>query len=141
MNKIEPLKWSSMYSVNDEVIDAQHQQLFDITNRLADIYEKGSGDLLPIFKDIIDFLSKHFHAEHMLMKKTDYPDLEDHMHQHQDFVDKIEKYLNTYRADDMEVTYSMLSFLRNWIFNHTTGIDIRYRDHIIKTREKVPVKR
>lgn len=136
MKDIAPIVWEPKYTVRSEAIDIQHQRLFDITNQLVDVYRSGSSDLLPTFYELLDFLSKHFHTEHMAMKEANYPDLENHMQQHEIFTEEIGKYLKRYQEGDTKVAASMLAFLSRWVFDHTTSIDLKYRDYLMVRRMK-----
>lgn len=42
MPQFRRLVWDPQYTVHDETLDAQHQELFRITNNLLDLYEQGS---------------------------------------------------------------------------------------------------
>ncbi|MCG6535935.1 MAG: hemerythrin domain-containing protein, partial [Syntrophales bacterium LBB04] len=71
--KIERITWDPKYSVCVELLDAQHRELFAIMNRLTDIYESGSKDLLPVLQDLVKYVMDHFSAEDKILIKASYP--------------------------------------------------------------------
>jgi hemerythrin-like metal-binding protein len=137
MSKLEPISWHPGYSVQIKAIDEQHQRLFGIVNTLIDLYQQGSDDLLPAFHGLVDFVSQHFHTEHMAMKKMKYPGLAEHMAEHESFTDRVLVFLKDYQADDEELTLNMIRFLGNWVTNHTLNVDLKYRDYMLKYRFKL----
>jgi hemerythrin len=128
--KIERIVWDSKYSVGVEGVDAQHRQRFAIMNRTADIYESGSQELLPVLQDLVQYVSEHFHAEDMLMMKARYFALQDHRKEHDQFVDKLQEFLADYRRQDDQLTYRMLTYIRDWLLSHTQQVDMKYADFL-----------
>jgi hemerythrin len=112
--------------VHDEKIDSQHQELFLIANRVMDLYDTGSKEFIPVFQDLLKFLSNHFHTEPMLMKKINYPNLETHIREHDFFVDKIQEFMTNHQANDEQLTSNMLLYLRNWVSTQTLNSDLTY---------------
>lgn len=93
MKKIHRLKWEPSYSMNNETIDAEHRRLFAIVNDVRGFYERGSGNLLPVISDLVDYLTYHLNSEHMIMMSMDYPGFFDHNNDHQRFTEKIHEFL------------------------------------------------
>jgi hemerythrin len=136
MTDFEHITWDTKYSVHVEAIDVQHQELFSIVNLLIDLHQSGSTELYPTFKNLVDYLSKHFHAEQMIMSEMRYPRIAAHIQQHQAFTEKIHEFLKGYKEQDRNLTQKMLFFLTNWIFSHTTDIDQQYGSYLQQTAEK-----
>lgn len=126
------ITWDPKYSVTVEAIDNQHRKLFDITNQLLDVFESNAGDVLPIIKELVDYLSIHFHAEHLIMADSNYPGFPSHMQEHQKFTTRIEQFLEGYKEQNQELTSDMVVFLRDWLFDHTCGIDQEYGAYLRK---------
>ncbi len=130
--KLSRITWIPKYSVAVEAIDAQHRKLFDTMNHLLDVFESDSGDPFPVIKELVDYLSIHFHAEHMVMAEARYPDFAGHMQEHKKFTTRTEQFLKGYKEQNQEVTFDMVVFLRDWVFGHTCGIDQGYGDYLRK---------
>ena len=126
MSDFQRIAWDPIYSVQVKTIDAQHQELFSIVNQLIDLHESGSADMYPVFKRLVDYLSRHFHAEQMHMKQMKYPMIGLHIQEHTAFTEKIQEFLGRYQEGDRELSRKMLVFLSDWVFSHTTNVDIKY---------------
>jgi len=137
MNKISYIKWEPKYSVHVEILDEQHRKLFDIVNDLVDEVEMGSNQLLPIISDLIDYLSVHFKQESIVMMESNYPGFTKHSREHRDFTEKMKAFLQDYEQGDTELGLKMIVFLKEWIFNHTTRLDIEYAHHLQDNAEKL----
>ena len=89
MNKISYLAWEPAFSVTVEHIDEQHRKLFDIVNDLIDEVQLGSNQLLPIIRDLVHYVSVHFHDENIVMMKSGYPGFDKHNQEHRQFTEKV----------------------------------------------------
>ncbi len=137
--------WEPKYSVHVDILDEQHQKLFDIANELLDTLKLGSGNLLPVIQELVDYLAKHFHQENIVMMNSNYPGYEKHSREHQRFTQKVEEFLGAYSEGNPDLGREMMLFMKDWIFTHTTRLDMQYADHLAKNAEeltrsgKVPV--
>lgn len=131
-DKVNRISWNPQYSVHVEAIDTQHKELFTITNSLMDQYEQGSGDCYATIEKLVDYLSKHFYDEELVMMKVNYYGYKKHVEEHRSFADKVGQFLQAYRNKEENITLEMVSFLREWIFSHTTGSDLKYGRLVLK---------
>jgi len=137
MNKISYIKWEPKYSVHVDVLDEQHRKLFDIVNDLIDEIEMGSNHLLPVIRDLVEYLSVHFKQESIVMMESNYPGFMQHSREHREFTDKVQAFLQEYENEDAELGLKMIVFLKEWIFNHTTRLDVEYGHHLKDNAEKL----
>lgn len=126
------IKWDPLYSVHDEVLDAQHRILFETVNRLIGVFESGSGNLLPAIKELIDYLSVHFHQEHMVMMNANYPNFSNHSNEHQTFTERVREFLEEYKEGDENLGRNMVVFLKDWVRDHTQILDVQYGEYLHK---------
>ena len=136
MNKSSYLKWEPQYSVGVEILDEQHRKLFDIVNDLTDEIEMGSKNLLPVIHDLVNYLSVHFKQESIVMMESNYPGYMKHSREHHDFTEKVKTFLQDCERGDEELGTKMIVFLKEWIFNHTTRLDMEYAHYIKDMAEK-----
>jgi hemerythrin len=136
MEIFEHITWEQKYTVHDDAIDIQHQKLFAITNRLIDLHESGSNECYAIIEELVVYLSQHFQAEHLIMMKSNYWAYEKHHQEHQKFIEKVELFLRDYREKKEHLTFDMIVFLRDWIFSHTTSLDLKYGEHLLNLQRK-----
>ena len=137
MNKISYIKWEPKYSVGVAILDEQHRKLFDIVNDLIDEIEMGSNHLLPVIRDLVEYLSVHFKQESIVMMESNYPGFTKHSREHREFTEKVRGFLQEYENEDAELGLKMIVFLKEWIFNHTTKRDIEYAQHLQDNAEKL----
>ena len=142
MATLSRINWDPIYSVHVEVLDAQHRKLFEAVNRLINVFESGSGDFLPTIKDLVDYLSVHFHQEHMVMRNANYPNFLSHSKEHQKFTEKIKGFLEEYKEGDENLGQNMVVFLKDWVRDHTKILDVQYGEYLLKhaTKFKQPQK-
>jgi hemerythrin-like metal-binding protein len=133
MSKIPYIKWEPAYSVTVEHIDEQHRKLFDIVNDLIDEVQMGSNRLLPIIRDLVHYVSVHFHDENMVMMKSGYPGFDKHNQEHRRFTEKVEEFLKSYKQGDTDLGLKMIIYMKEWIFSHTTRLDMEYAAHLKDT--------
>ncbi|MEN6319326.1 MAG: bacteriohemerythrin [Syntrophaceae bacterium] len=134
MEKFNRIHWDPKYTVHVEAIDLQHQKLFEITNKLIDKYENGSSECLETIEELVNYLSEHFHAEQLIMMKSNYPGFQMHIKEHQSFIEKVEGFLRGYRNNEDNLTFNILTFLRDWIFSHTTSFDLKFGKHLLNSQ-------
>ena len=137
MDKISYIKWEPKYSVGVEILDEQHRKLFDIVNDLIDEIEMGSKNLLPVIGDLVAYISVHFKQESIVMMESNYPGFMKHSQEHRNFTEKVQAFLQDYEQGDAELGLKMIVFLKEWIFNHTTRLDIEYAHHLQDNTEKL----
>ncbi len=121
--------------MHDEIIDSQHKKLFDITNTLIDQYESDPAGCYAPLQELFDYLSKHFHFEQVAMMKSNYPGFQKYLAEHKDFSDKVLGFVQGCKNRKVNLTEDILSFLSGWIITHTTGIDLKLGEHLLKSRQ------
>jgi len=119
--------WDAMYSVNIKKIDAQHQQLFDFFQQLAEGMEVGQGKNVvgSVLKGILQYTQTHFAYEEQLMKIAGYAEYDIHQKLHQELIHRVvELYDEFQQGKALSVKTSI--FLRDWLTNHILKIDKKY---------------
>ncbi|MFC1769481.1 bacteriohemerythrin [Nitrospirota bacterium] len=115
------LQWSAgRYSVNLIEIDEQHKKLFSLLGELKDgIANKNEDDffneLIPKLKDYVAY---HFATEEQYMYKYDYPDLNEHIKGHKQFIAYIDTLSTEDNALKKDLTFNIFNFISEWIVNH-----------------------
>lgn len=134
MQQFSRLVWEPKYTVHVEELDAQHQKLFSITNNVLELYEKGSAELYPALRDLVDYLCAHIRSENVVMISCNYPGYPEQNAQHSEFIDKMLSFLKSYKENDKDLTFKILSYLHNWIYSHTVSMDLKYGQHLMRVR-------
>jgi hemerythrin-like metal-binding protein len=131
MKELSRMQWEPKYGVNVEEMDDQHRKLFDILNRLVDVFESGTDDLLLVINDLSKYLSYHFHQELMVMKNANYPLFRSHSQEHQKFTEQVHEFLKSYKDGNKYLASDMISFLSSWVRDHTLKVDKQYGDYLV----------
>jgi len=85
------LQWTAALSVGDDVIDAQHQELFRRVDRLLDAMARNDrSEAVRLLEFMLDYCDAHFAAEERLMADTGFPDATRHIQEHRTFRREIE---------------------------------------------------
>lgn len=125
------ITWDDSYSVDNGVIDAQHQEWIAIYNRLDQVLLQGSGSDLAnaateALKAMQDYASYHFRQEEQYLKEIHYPALVAHRRLHTDFDDLLYSYSRQLRNGQLVLNSEVMSILRNWLLNHIMQEDQKY---------------
>lgn len=123
-------EWTQEYSVENPLLDSQHQKLFDIINELFDSMTKKAelSKIEAIFASLESYGTEHFAEEEKLMRQASYPHLEAHQKEHADFFERIAQLKNQLRSGEKVYTVPIetLIFIRNWLKQHILHKDKLY---------------
>ena len=127
---ISRVKYTDDYRVGVAEIDQQHERFFEIYNDFADHLAKPPGmteaEVFSVFNELFMYTKYHFREEEWIMKTADYPDLRDHLDQHQLLVDG----LATVRRGATslpEIIRAVEQFIKTWaehilVMDHKLGV-------------------
>jgi hemerythrin len=122
------VKWNNCYSVKVEKHDAQHQNVFEMINNLADAMRKGQGAaaIQPTLSRLLKHLYVHMQDEEDMMRQCGYPDLVAHQKEHRRYVLRVERFKACLEETGNEDTVALLHILRDIILEHILGPDLAY---------------
>lgn len=133
-------KWTSEMSVNNDVIDEQHKNLFEHINKLLDSIIDDSYDQKMI-EDMVDFfenyMNEHLLYEEAYLQEMKYPYLEEHHAQHEVFVKKykeLKQKLDEKEVDKKQMIFDMENFMGNWLSAHIMTEDKKYANHFLENK-------
>jgi len=127
------LVWKDEYAIGIDLIDTQHQHLFEIGN---DAYKLLKDDfctdkydgIIQIINDLREYTKFHFKTEEAYMLKIKYSKYFSQKVEHDDFIQKIyEINLDQIDEDPKKHIEDILAFLFDWILDH-----ILQKDKLIK---------
>jgi hemerythrin len=121
-------RWTEQYSVNVASLDTQHRGLFATINELNEALARGAGARVtePVLRKLVEYAQTHFAAEEALMTEYQFPGLDTHRMEHQQFGKKVAKFLEDNRAGKHGVPVSLLLFLQTWLKGHILTADKAY---------------
>ncbi|MBF0588079.1 MAG: bacteriohemerythrin [Magnetococcales bacterium] len=119
------ITWGPGFEVNVPEIDADHRQLVEIVNTLFHA-TRSDGDpekLDKVLGALQDYTVYHFEREEAFMRQHNYPDIEQHVDQHESFKTRVMQFREVVQDEKSMLTIHVLRFLRNWLVNHIQNTD------------------
>jgi len=65
-----------------------------------------------------------------------YPDLLNHSKVHEKFIEKAEEFIQQYTEGNEDLGFNMVVFLKDWLREHTTKMDMQYAEYLLKNATK-----
>ena len=121
------IQWGDTLRVNEGAIDEQHEKLIEVMNTLyQSLHSQTHGEMeKQTLVELIDYTNYHFSAEKKLMEENGYPDKEEHLARHREFVAKLKELCSKHQKENIEVSRDIIAFLTGWIVNHIMEVDKR----------------
>ena len=136
----EIVTWHKSYSVNIPLIDAQHIELVNLTNKLYRSCMAGRENTRDTFMNVlrgaVDYVGYHFSTEEKVMERVAYPGYGAHKREHNTFVLDVLK-----AVDDLSkgVNYNPLAFvtyLKDWVLTHIAVSDTALGQYLVNLKRK-----
>lgn len=124
------IEWSDKLKTGLPVIDAQHQDLIVMLNRLGRL-RCGQESFLETFNELEDYSNIHFKTEEDLMTKTNYPKYQEHKSCHEklkQMIKDIKIEINKNNIDDFGE--KLHDFAQDWIISHYSTEDVELVEYI-----------
>ena len=119
-------KWTPSMQVDDGPIDADHQHLISLANRVLELDRpnRDAEALKQIIRQLYDYVKTHFLREEGLMQKFGYPELEAHKLKHAAIVKEMNQYL-TSSHHMAEMLSNFRHLVNKWVVNHIMEEDLK----------------
>lgn len=117
------------YHTGIDFIDEEHAKLFEIANRAYDLltnqFVTDKYDaIVAVLEELRDYTKYHFNHEEEYMKSINYPKRFSQLHQHTQFISKLDSYnLKEIDVNQQEGLLEILDFLALWLQSHIKGMD------------------
>ena len=122
-------EFTKEYHTGIDFIDEEHAKLFEIANRAYDLltnqFVTDKYDaIVAVLEELKDYTKYHFNHEEEYMKSINYPKRFSQLHQHTQFINKLESYnLKEIDVNQQEGLLEILDFLALWLQSHIKGMD------------------
>ena len=122
-------EFTKEYHTGIDFIDEEHAKLFEIANRAYDLltnqFVTDKYDaIVAVLEELRDYTKYHFNHEEEYMKSINYPKRFSQLHQHTQFINKLESYsLKEIDVNQQEGLLEILDFLALWLQSHIKGMD------------------
>ena len=117
------------YYTGIDFIDEEHAKLFEIANRAYDLLKNQFvtdkyDAIVAVLEELRDYTKYHFNHEEEYMKSINYPKRFSQLHQHTQFINKLNSYnLKEIDVNQQEGLLEILDFLAVWLQSHIKGMD------------------
>ena len=122
-------EFTKEYHTGIDFIDEEHAKLFEIANRAYDLLKNQFvtdkyDAIVAVLEELRDYTKYHFNHEEEYMKSINYPKRFSQLHQHTQFINKLESYnLKEIDVNQQEGLLEILDFLALWLQGHIKGMD------------------
>jgi len=121
------VSWGPKYATGVNIIDKQHKELVDLTNKLYHACLNRNEDMDTTFKEamhrLVEYVRIHFTDEQALLKDIDFPNYAEHKKEHEDLIKDILEASKNYGAGIKLVPNHCVRTLKDWIFSHIAIAD------------------
>ena len=125
------MEWNSTLSVSVPGIDAQHQKLIALVNRLHDAMRAGKGAAMigAVLDELVAYTRTHFAHEEALMRAHRYPGADAHVAEHRKLVSSVEALQADLKAGQL-LSMTVMEFLQSWLSTHICQSDKQYTPYL-----------
>jgi hemerythrin len=124
---MEKIKWKNSFSTGIDLIDEQHKMLIQHLQDVTDAIEssQGEGTIAKTLDFLLDYTHFHFSEEERQMIRNNYPGLEEHRQQHQEFKNSVKELVEDYEQEGAvkDIANHIRDFLFNWLVKHIEESD------------------
>lgn len=121
------MAWSDEFLVGVDEIDDQHKALVVSMNRLsAQIASGDTSGVAETLHFLADYSHFHFGSEERIMRELNYPFINDHIQEHQKFIQQFIRLNNNITSglhDPLYLSFQIQLLMFDWFVNHTTKTD------------------
>jgi len=128
------LIWNDNCSIGMDLIDTQHQHLFEIGNKIytllkTDLQTDKYKDIILIVQELRDYTKYHFKCEEDYMLEINYPGFEEQKKEHNEFIKQLEEMdINSIHENQQKHIEDLMNFVFDWLLSH-----ILEKDKLIMT--------
>lgn len=123
------IEWNERYSLGNERIDLQHQELLRLAGEAVVASDKRSYQLAVI--QLYKQFRIHFADEETLMREVKYPELDEHCKMHLNMITRLNEISETIAQGDWDKDL-IGSFMSEWVVVHILKDDFKVASHIRK---------
>jgi hemerythrin-like metal-binding protein len=127
----EHVSWKDCYSVGIPFIDQQHRFLISLINRIhRAIEESSSEEIAESLLEMRTYAMVHFREEENIMEEVDYPQIQGHRRQHNDFLQYTDLFLDELEDHPLAIGPEATKYLKDWLSQHIQGSDQAYAEFL-----------
>ena len=130
------LSWSNQYLIGNDLIDAEHEELFRLINDFHTLWVEARNrqDIAKILHQLIVYAQMHFQHEEKIMEDAGYQMLAEHQKIHESMIDKIFELHPSYAEGHLRLEIETMKFVKSWLLDHILDHDYRFRNYLARTQ-------
>lgn len=113
-------------------MDDQHKTLLELINQLYSILRghRERNEISDIVDVCLNYAQKHLHDEEQLLIEYDFPELQEQVDHHAQFIETVNTFKNRLADSPETVVPELYTFLRTWWLSHVVEIDKKYGPYL-----------
>jgi len=127
------MRWTPELMTGNAVVDAEHQELIALIDRLELVGNgpDGSG-IAEALDELTDYVFVHFQMEEKLMRREEYPAdaTQAHLAEHRKLDQRTKQLVQQYSEGSLSTVGPIVDFLYDWLQNHIQQVDRAMADFI-----------
>lgn len=130
------LSWSTQYLIGDDLIDAEHEELFRLINDFHSRWQEAHNrqDIGKVFNQLIAYAEIHFRHEEQIMENAGFPRLPDHQQIHESMIDEVFQLHKAYMEENLHLEMQTMKFVKSWLLQHILQNDYQFRDFLARKK-------
>lgn len=127
--------WCASYSVNNSLLDEQHQQMFTIISELhsAMFHKNARKQMIAAIRQLIEYTQKHFAEEERQMERSGFPGLAGHKAAHEKLKQQVIEIEQRFHDAKDSMAGDLIGFLvSDWLVKHILEMDKKYAPYLKK---------
>ena len=130
--EIEIIEWDDSYSVGNQLLDEQHQQIVAGINEMVS-YCRGKhtqesyARTLGLLSKVEHIVSNHIKDEERLLDEINYPELESHIQAHRHYTDRLSRLFQ--KDIDNQTIVEITRLMLTWWNNHILIDDVKFKPY------------
>ncbi|MCK9336621.1 MAG: hemerythrin domain-containing protein [Arcobacteraceae bacterium] len=123
-------RWKEIYSINQEQIDKEHKQLFEIAIEAVnykgpDVKQHAKAQVVELY----NYMKVHFKNEEEYMQTIDYPFYELHLKLHDSIIEQMNYFVKEIPTLSSEIfERKLIEYIDIWLVNHIIHEDQKIAD-------------
>lgn len=127
------LVWEEAYASGHRFIDAQHQQLFHLSNALLTSLVEGApvSVVEQRMETLLSHTSQHFQDEECLLQDASYPDLDEHRREHARLLASARSLRDELKTGRIDFGRLVVYLVTDLVKGHILSEDCHYFSHLL----------
>lgn len=118
--------WQDHYRLDHDVVDDQHEKLFELANDLARSASK--DELIHNTGLLFSHVREHFSSEEQFMREHQFPGLQQHLESHDLMLIELVSVCEKIQNDEWQFE-DMVEFMQSWV-NHILDDDASFNNYL-----------